>query len=57
MTLMERYSEKKDVQIVDTETRLYTTDKELTECPALYWQDQDCHFIIAKADRLIKFQH
>lgn len=48
-TLMERYSVKKELQVVDTEIRLYSTDKELTECPALYWTDQDCHFIIAKA--------
>lgn len=48
-TLTERYSEKKDLQVVDAEIRLYTTDKELTECPALYWEDNNCHFIITKA--------
>ena len=48
-TLMERYGEKKEVQIVDTEIRLHTSDRELTECPAFYWQDKDCHFIIVKA--------
>ncbi|HEC28080.1 MAG TPA: hypothetical protein ENI65_00630 [Gammaproteobacteria bacterium] len=49
-TLQERYGEKKEVQVVDTEIRLYTSDRELTECPAFYWQDGDCHFIVAKAD-------
>jgi hypothetical protein len=48
-TLMERYGKKKDVQVVDTDIRLYSSDRELTECPAMYWQDNDCHFIVVKA--------
>ena len=30
-TLMERYGEKKELQVVDTESRLYSTDKALTD--------------------------
>ena len=48
-TLQERYGEKKDIQIVDTEVRVYSSDRELTECPALYWEDQGCTFIVVKA--------
>ena len=48
-TLRERYGEKKDIQVVDTDIRLYSSDRELTECPAIYWQDKDCHLIVVKA--------
>ena len=40
-TLQERYGEKKDIQTVDTEVRVNSSDRELTECPALYWEDDD----------------
>ena len=47
-TVKERF--RKDIQIheVDTELRMDPGDRELTECPALYWEEGDCHFIIAK---------
>jgi len=47
-TLAERYGEPKDLQLADVELRLSKGDRELTECPALYWEDGDCHFLIAK---------
>ena len=47
-TLMERYGEKKEVQIVDAEARLFSSDQETTECPGIYWHDNDCNFLIAK---------
>ena len=46
---MERYGEKKDIQVVDTDIRIYSSDRETTESPALYWQDNNCHFIVVKA--------
>jgi len=46
--LMKRYGETKDLQVVDTDIKLNSTDKETTECPALYWHDQGCHFIVVK---------
>ncbi len=48
-TLQERYGEKKDIQVVDTDIRICSSDRELTECPAIYWQDNDCHFVVVKA--------
>ncbi len=48
-TLQERYDEKKDIQVVDTDIRMFSSDRELTECPAIYWQDKDCHFVVVKA--------
>jgi len=50
-TVMEHYGEKKQAQVVDTDIRLYSSDRELSECPALYWHDNDCHFIVIKAGK------
>lgn len=35
-------------ELVDVEARLDPSDRELTECPAIYWQQGDCHFVIMK---------
>jgi len=35
-------------ELVDVEARLDPSDRELTDCPAVFWQHQDCHFIIMK---------
>jgi hypothetical protein len=47
-TLRERYGGNVDVQVVDAEIRLLPSDRELTHCPALYWQVDGCHFIVFK---------
>jgi hypothetical protein len=47
-TLQERYRRPVPVQRADVELRLTPEDRELTECPALYWEDGECHFVIAK---------
>jgi hypothetical protein len=47
-TLRERYGKDKDLQVVDTDIRLHSSDRELTECPAFYWEDNQCHFIVVK---------
>ena len=36
------------LELVDVEARLDPSDRELTECPAVYWQQGDCHFVIMK---------
>ena len=36
------------LELVDVEARLDASDRELTECPAVYWQQGDCHFVILK---------
>lgn len=46
--LSERYGAAKTLQQADVELRLSRDDSELTERPALYWEDSDCHFLIAK---------
>lgn len=43
-----RGKDKVDLHIVDIEARLDPADRELTECPALYWEQEDCHFVIIK---------
>ena len=33
---------------VDVELRLFKGDREVTPCPALYWEHEGCTFLIAK---------
>ena len=48
-TLKERYRKDVETQDVDTESRLFPDDRELTNCPGIYWEDEDgCHFIVSK---------
>ena len=51
-TLQERYGKTVETQLADIELRIYSDDRELTECPAIYWEHESCHFIIAKADKM-----
>lgn len=46
--LAERYGAPKPLQLADVELRLSKDDHKLTERPALYWEADDCHFVIAK---------
>ncbi len=49
VALRERYGSAVDIQEVETEIRLMPADRELTVCPALYWEDQDrCRFVVSK---------
>ncbi|MFV2055047.1 MAG: hypothetical protein ACC707_01215 [Thiohalomonadales bacterium] len=47
-TLLERYGKPVEIHLADTELRLYPDDRELTECPAVYWEQDDCHFVVSK---------
>ena len=47
-TLKERYGKPVELQLADTELRLELGDRELTECPALYWEQEKCHFVVSK---------
>ena len=47
-TLEERYGEKIEPQLADSELRLNPYATELTVCPAAYWEHDGCHFIIFK---------
>jgi len=46
--LRERYGLDTETSMADVELRIYPDDRELTECPAHYWEHDDCHFILAK---------
>ncbi len=50
-TLKERYGHDIEVQQADAEIRLNRAIPELTECPILFWEVGDCHFLIARADK------
>ena len=47
-TLRERYGRQIDIQLADSEIRLSLSDRETTSCPALYWQANNCNFVIFK---------
>ena len=47
-TLQERYGQPIEVQLVDVELRLSPDDSQVTDCPAIYWENGACHFVLAK---------
>jgi hypothetical protein len=47
-TLKERFGFDVDVQEAETEVRLNAGDRELAQCPAIYWQVEKCSFVVAK---------
>jgi hypothetical protein len=47
-TLKERYGEDKDLHLADSEIRMRPDDRVLTECPAVYWEAGDAHFVLVK---------
>jgi hypothetical protein len=48
-TLDERYGKGKvEAHQVDVELRLSQGDRELTLCPAMYWEEGKCKFVLAK---------
>jgi hypothetical protein len=50
-TLNERYGKGAvETMQVDVELRLALSDRELTLCPAIYWEEGKCKFILAKVE-------
>ena len=47
-TLVERYGKNVAVELADVELRLHPEDRTLTTCPAVYWEDNECHFVVCK---------
>ena len=47
-TLVERYGRELGIQQADIELRLNPVSTELSLCPAAYWQEDGCHFIVCK---------
>jgi len=55
--LLERYSRLVPLQAVEVELQLDPEDTEPTPCPALYWSELGCEFIVAKvADQRFRCQ-
>jgi len=57
-TLKERYGRETEIQLADAEIRLSPSDRELTSCPVVYWNDEEgCNFVIFKSgDRRYRCQ-
>ena len=47
-TLKERYDRDVATELADVELRLDPAERTLTSCPAIYWEDGDCHFVVCK---------
>jgi len=47
-TLSERFGKSVETQLADIELPVDKGERELTPCPAVYWEEKDCHFILAK---------
>jgi hypothetical protein len=48
VALIERFGQAVSVEEVETEIRLNPADRELTVCPALYWERDGCRFVVSK---------
>lgn len=46
--LGERWDEEIELCIADVEVRIYPDDRELTLCPALVWEKEECNFAVIK---------
>jgi hypothetical protein len=56
-TLKERYGHAVELQLADAEIRLMPSDRELSSCPVVYWNEEGCNFIIFKTgDRRYRCQ-
>ena len=57
-TLKERWQNKDlDIQLADVEIKMFPHDRELTICPAIFWQVGETSFIIIKVgDRTYRSQ-
>lgn len=47
-TLQERYGEPRETQMAEIELRLDKGSTQLVPCPAIYWEDDSCHFVVCK---------
>lgn len=56
-TLQERYGSVPEIQLAETEMRLDRGKTELVPCPTVYWEINNCHFVIVKiGDRTYRCQ-
>lgn len=47
-TVNERFGKPFEIQMADSEIRLFPDDRELTEVPVLYRSERECHFLVFK---------
>lgn len=47
-TVKERYGKDVPLEPAETEIRIHSGAKELTICPAVYWEEGGAHFVIVK---------
>ena len=50
-TLRERFGREVPLERADTELRLNPASTEITACPTVYWEVDNCHFLISKIDK------
>jgi hypothetical protein len=56
-TLTERYGAPPDIELAESELRLDKGTTQLVPCPTVYWQADDCHFVVCKTgDRRYRCQ-
>jgi hypothetical protein len=48
-TLEERYGNRPEINLAETEMRLDRAKTELVDCPTAYWEAGDCHSIVVKS--------
>lgn len=46
--LHERFGHAVNMEEVETEIRINPADRDLTPCPALYWEEDGCRFVLSK---------
>ncbi len=46
--LRERFGHAVEMDEVETEVRITPADRDLTTCPALYWEEDGCRFVLSK---------
>jgi len=56
-TLKERYGREIEVELAEAEMRLNPALTEMTLCPVVYWEIDDCHFVVAKVDKYHFMNH
>ncbi len=54
-TLKERYGKEIEIHLADVELRLNPVAQELTTCPAIYWEMDNCHFVVSKLGKMKYF--
>lgn len=50
-TLVERYGENVEIELADTELSLDPESPEPVECPTVFWNRENCNFIVCKVGR------